>query len=81
MARCNTVRITTDLSPAQRAALDTMIAAYNAEVGRILGLEIRIGQAEFVRALLKQHALSTGQDWPDDYPTPGGRRDGPKERT
>jgi hypothetical protein len=81
MARCNTIRITTDLSPAQRAALDTMIAAYNAEVGRFLGLEIRIGQGEFVRALLKQHTLSTGQAWPDDYPTPGGRRGGSKEKS
>jgi len=74
MSRHNTQRITADLSLAQRAALDEMIARYNAEVGKVLGLEFRIGQAEFIRALLKQHAVTTGQHWPDDYPTPGGKR-------
>jgi hypothetical protein len=79
MSRSSTTRVTIDLSPAQRAALDGMIANYNAEVGKILGLEIRIGQGDFLRALLKQHAQSTGQAWPDDYPAPGGRRSGPND--
>jgi hypothetical protein len=74
MARYNTARVTVDLSPAQRAALDEMIARYNAEVGKVLGLEIKIGLGDFLRALLKQHAQATGQDWPDDYPAPGRRR-------
>lgn len=74
MARYNTARVTVDLSPAQRAALDEMISKYNAEVGKVLGLEIRIGMGEFVRALIKQHAVATGQAWPDDHPAPGGRR-------
>jgi hypothetical protein len=74
MARYNTARVTVDLSPAQRAALDEMIAHYNAEVGKVLGLELRIGIGEFVRALIKAHAVATGQEWPDDYPEVGGRR-------
>lgn len=74
MARYNTARVTTDLSPAQRAALDGMIARYNTEVGKVLGLDIRIGMGEFIRALIKAHAQATGQTWPDDYPTVGGRR-------
>ncbi len=41
--RYNTARVTVDLSPAQRAALDEMIARYNTEVGKVLGLELRIG--------------------------------------
>ena len=55
MARYNTARVTVDLSPAQRAALDEMISKYNTEVGKVLGLELRIGMGEFVRALIKQH--------------------------
>ncbi len=74
MARYNTARVTVDLSPAQRAALDEMIARYNTEVGKVLGLELRIGMGEFVRALIKAHAQTTGQTWPNDYPGPGGRR-------
>jgi hypothetical protein len=74
MARYNTARVTVDLSPAQRAALDEMIARYNAEVGKVLGLDIRIGMGDFLRALLKQHAVATGQEWPNDYPGPGGKR-------
>ena len=74
MARYNTARVTVDLSPAQRAVLDEMISKYNTEVGKVLGLELRIGMGEFVRALIKQHAQATGQAWPDDYPAAGGRR-------
>ncbi len=79
MARYNTARVTVDLSPAQRAALDEMIARYNTEVGKVLGLELRIGMGEFIRALIKNHAHATGQAWPDDYPGPGGRRGGSKD--
>jgi hypothetical protein len=60
------------------ADLGENVHHYVAMVALATGLEIRIGQAEFVRALLKQHALSTGQEWPDDYPIPGGRRDSSK---
>ncbi len=81
MARYNTARVTVDLSPAQRAALDEMISKYNAEVGKVLGLELRIGMGEFIRALIKAHARATGQAWPDDYPASGGRRDAPKEES
>jgi hypothetical protein len=74
MARSNTIRKYYDLSAAQDAQLDAMIARYKAEVGKVLGLDITISQAEFIRALLRKHAQDTGQTWPDDYPTPGGRR-------
>ncbi len=74
MARHNTIRKNYDLSPAQDAKLDEMIARYKAEVGRVLGLDITVSHAEFIRALLRKHAQDTGQAWPDDYPTPGGRR-------
>jgi len=74
MARHNTIRKYYDLSAAQSADLDTMITKYNAEVGKVLGLDITISHAEFIRALLRKHAQDTGQAWPDDYPTPGGRR-------
>ncbi len=76
MARYNTARVTVDLSLAQRAALDGMISKYNTEVGKVLGLELRIGMGEFIRALIKQHAVATGQAWPVDYPAVGGRRGG-----
>jgi hypothetical protein len=81
MSRSNTQRITVDLSPAQRSALDEMISKYNTEVGKILGLDVRIGMGDFLRALLKQHAVATGQAWPDDYPAPGGRRNDPKKKS
>lgn len=74
MARKHIVRKTVDLTESQGNALDQMIAAYNTEVGRVLGFTINIGQGAFIRALLKNHAQETGQPWPDDYPTPGGRR-------
>ena len=79
MARYNTARITVDLSPAQRTALDEMISKYNTEVGKVLGLELRIGMGEFVRALIKAHAQATGRAWPDDYPAAGGWRGDSKE--
>jgi hypothetical protein len=56
------------------AALEEMISKYNTEVGKVLGLDLRIGMGEFIRALIKQHAIATGQVWPDDYPAPRGRR-------
>jgi hypothetical protein len=70
------VRVIVDLSLAQRAALDEMIARYSAEVGKVLGLELRIGMGEFIRALIKAHAQATGQAWPEDYPAAGGRHSG-----
>jgi hypothetical protein len=44
----NAARLTVDLSPAQRAALDEMISKYNTEVCKVQGLELRIGMGEFI---------------------------------
>ncbi len=67
MARHNTARITFDLTPAQRDAVETMIRRYESEINRILGLDAHISDREFFHALLKQHAQETGQTWPEDY--------------
>jgi hypothetical protein len=68
MARYNTARMSFDLSPAQRQAVEEMIRRYEQEINRILGLDAHISDREFFHALLKNHAQATGQPWPEDYP-------------
>lgn len=68
-----------DLTKAQRDAPDAMMEQFNAEVSAAVGVPIRLGVREFFHMLLKRHADATGQPWPEDYPSPGGWRGGPKE--
>lgn len=73
--RANITRVTVDLTLAQRAALDDLIAQANQTASAATGLPIRIGTRQFFHLLLKRYAESQGIDWPDDYPTPGGYRE------
>ena len=68
-----------DLTQAQRDAPDAMMEQFNAGVSAAAGVPIRLGVREFFHMLLKRHADATGQPWPEDYPSPGGWRGGPKE--
>ncbi len=74
MARTTIIRKTLYLTEAQAADLDRLIAAFEAGISKSLGLDIQVGQSDFIRALLKQHAAETGQKWTDNYPPPGGSR-------
>lgn len=74
MSRKNITRKTVDLTAAQAAVLSEMIAAAEAQARQATGLPFRIGVREFFHMLLKKHAEEVGLVWPEDYPTPGGRR-------
>ena len=67
-------RKTVDLTAAQAEALEQMIAQAERMASDAMGLEISIGVRQFFHMLLNQYAESTGIDWPDDYPTHGGKR-------
>jgi hypothetical protein len=71
----NITRLTVDMTAAQRQAVDQMMVDMSDELSARLGLPMPIGVRAFFHILLKQHALDVGLDWPEDYPTPGGRRE------
>jgi len=79
MSKRRITRVSVDLTQAQRDAVDAMMDQFNAEVSAAAGVPIRLGVREFFHMLLKRHADATGQPWPEDYPSPGGWRGGPKE--
>ncbi|MBN1450633.1 MAG: hypothetical protein JW963_06420 [Anaerolineales bacterium] len=67
-------RKTVDLTAAQADALEQMIKHAEQAASDATGLEISIGIRQFFHMLLKQYAESVGIEWPDDYPTHGGKR-------
>jgi hypothetical protein len=79
MSKRRITRVSVDLTQAQRDAVDAMMEQFNAEVSAAAGVPIRLGVREFFHMLLKRHADATGKPWPEDYPSPGGWRGGPKE--
>ena len=79
MPRDNITRVSVDLTLAQREALDRMIDRMSAEVSQAAGIPIRFRVREFIHVLLKRHADAVEIAWPENYPTPGGWRGGPKD--
>lgn len=77
-SRQGITRKSVDLTEAQLVALEAMIAKRQADASRAAGVEIKIGVREFFHSLLKKEAAELGVEWPDDYPTAGGWRGGPK---
>lgn len=72
-------RKTVDLTEAQARALEEMIAATEKRISEAAGIPIALGVRQFFHLLLKRYAEELGIEWPEDYPTPGGWRGGPKD--
>lgn len=74
MSTTRFTRKTVDLTEAQAAALEELIAHAEQTASDATGLEIRIGVRQFFHMLLKKHAQEIGIEWPEDYPQHGGKR-------